>query len=247
MKGLIPKSHKYWKRPKTDALHPSKILPKLPSTPEVIKDLEQVNEYFAPSTTRTGGSLSFSMIDRKTKKRMEERFYGQKERPRKNEAPKVAPNEFIGKPTEQPKVRICSLPSNYCPDCDTAINGVKRFPPVTFKNPVTREFETQEPGLNLSPVVQPWPEIGLQPGDVVRHAICADCLIKSQKNSGSKLTVMVQDPITQKWDDVPVGVLYTFQRAQRIEQNIQAFMRYAHTMRKEKTFYDADGSDMADA
>lgn len=187
------------------------------------------------------------MIDRKTSAQMYDRFLERGKKPVKQEKPKVNPNEFIGKPTEQPRIRVVSLPSNYCPDCDSAIRNSAIFPPYKYKDKKTGEMMEQGSTMNLSPVFEPWSSIGVRPGDVIRHIICGECAYKAEHENGSALTAMIQDPASGMWEKVPVSVLHTLQRYKRIEEHIEAFMLHAHSVQKEKTFYDEQGADMAHA
>jgi hypothetical protein len=211
-----------------DAMHAASIAAHLPSPEAMYNEAKEAQQFFHDSS-RAGaggtksGATGLRFIDRKKLSVMHERFT-ETGKISKSSAPKANMHEFIGgKAPDGPKLRIISLPSNYCPDCDTANFPIK-----------------EGWSLTVSPVLTAWDAINLRPGDVIRHAICADCHKKAKKGTGSPLRVFIQG-----MGDVPVSVLETAQRNERIAENIEAFAKTAWSSRRENTFYDEDGKDMA--
>ena len=245
---MLPKNHKYYRRPTNDALHPSRLIPQMPQGEAFYKELKGVEEFF-DNTKRVGaggvtaGSTGLRFVSRKDSAALHERFTETQKQQRKPVQPKANPYEFIGKPAEQAPVRVVSLPSNYCPDCDRAASG--GFKPFTYIHPRSRETVVQETTLNMSPVLEPWPAINMRPGDVIRHAICAECSYKAGPDYEGADRMDVKFTIVVNGEQMPLRVLKLHQRIERIHENIEHFLRHAWTIRKEKTFYDEQGGDMA--
>ena len=239
------RGHKYAKRPKNDALYPSKVMAHLPSPEEAYKTAQEANEFFDDSK-RIGsggiktGSVGLRFIDRASRLRLHDKFT-ETGKITKEKQPEVSPNEYIGDgPKEQKPLRVCVLPTNYCPDCDSVRTG--GFRPYQYTDKRTKQHRETKALLNICPVLEAWPEVHLKPGDVIRHVICGRCR-HANENNHSRLQVVIQTETGPQ--TVPKSVFDGFQRTQRIQENIERFLMHAWTTRQPGTFIDEDGKDMA--
>lgn len=235
---MLPSNHKYYKKKKGDALAAERINRML--NPDMRAQIAEAKEFFDDSK-RAGaggtksGSVGLRMIGRKSLSSLYEKYTetGKASKPTRRT---VNLHEFVGKPVDQPRVRVCSVPTNYCPDCDTAKTSGRFEPYVWFDKNGTRQ-ETAA-NISLSPVMEPIPEIEMRPGDVIRFVTCGKCNYLAEKGTDSRLYLVING------EQVSMKVYETFQRNQRIEENLIRFLRWARTVGKEKTFVGEQGEDL---
>ncbi len=245
---MFGKKHKYWRRPKGDALHPDTLAQHLPNGEALYRQVKEAEAFFTTSSRAGGGgthagSVGLRFIDRKTSARLHEQFTEPDKGGSKPKAPEVNLHEFIGDQIpEGPKVNVVSVPSNYCPGCDSVAPG-GGFQPYMFTEPRSKRFTTQPVVISVAPVMEPWPEAGLVPGDILRHILCGRCAKEMRYGSGSRLKVVIKT--VNGPEEVPAGVYEYARFNQRVQENLERFIRTTWTLRKEKTFFGHEGEDLS--
>lgn len=246
---MFGKKHKYWKRPQGDALHPDKIMAQLPGGEQLYKQVQDAEQFFTTANRVGGGgtkagSVGLRFIDRKKSSQLHE-LYTEPDKAGKPAPPKeFNPHEFLGKdgPPEGPKFRVVSIPSNWCPGCDAvAVNG---FRPYWHTDQRTKKFVEQKAMLSVAPLLEAWPEVGLRPGDIVRHILCGRCVVEMRHGSGSRVQIVIRDERGIP-EVVPAGVFEYAKFNQRVQENLERFMLSLWAVRKEEMFYGERGEDMA--
>jgi hypothetical protein len=99
-----------------------------------------------------------------------------------------------------PKFKVIAFPETFCILC------------------TRRDVKPGEGMLNIHPVLAPWPQIGLVPGDVIRCVFCKNCTKKIKKQQRSPITMVIDG------QQVNASALKAAKRFQKMSENIEAFL-----------------------